>query len=236
MQNRNQFNQPTGSQVQGNNYQTANSTETLSSNYGPRHGNTYENRAHHYKPYTNERVSNLHHKPMYNPFHHPAGYRPSFEQPSHNYRGGQDSNYYGATERRRMESSMIQSNQNTIANEFMNSHANNKINTPLSPQPSAQRNLVPEQKDNIQRVSYRRPDQDIKEDITEQLRNHWFVDSRNIHIKVEHGEVTLLGTVPERKAKRKAADLAEDVRGVVHVENRLRVEVPEYLQHNRIDR
>jgi hypothetical protein len=43
-------------------------------------------------------------------------------------------------------------------------------------------------------------------------------------VRVESGEVTLSGTVDSRVARRRAEDLAEDVRGVGHVQNNLRVQ------------
>jgi len=49
-------------------------------------------------------------------------------------------------------------------------------------------------------------------------------------VQVSEGLVTLTGTVNSRTDKRRAEDIAEDVRGVKNVENRLRVE------HSDIDR
>jgi len=42
-------------------------------------------------------------------------------------------------------------------------------------------------------------------------------------VKVEDGEVTLAGTVPDRKSKRLAEAVAETVRGVVDIHNQLRL-------------
>jgi hypothetical protein len=70
---------------------------------------------------------------------------------------------------------------------------------------------------------YRRADQRIHEDVCERLSAHGGVDASGVEVKVEEGEVTLSGTVPERRMKRLAEDLAEAVLGVHDVHNHLRV-------------
>ncbi len=70
---------------------------------------------------------------------------------------------------------------------------------------------------------YTRSDERIREDVNENLTNDWAVDARNVRVKVEDGEVTLDGTVSTRLQKRRAEDCAEDVSGVGHVQNNLRV-------------
>jgi osmotically-inducible protein OsmY len=52
----------------------------------------------------------------------------------------------------------------------------------------------------------------------------WGVDASNITVAVNNGEVTLDGTVSTRLQKRRAEDCAEDVSGVKHVQNNLRVQ------------
>lgn len=74
---------------------------------------------------------------------------------------------------------------------------------------------------------YTRSDDRIKEDINEKL---WFddhLDASNIEIEVQNGEVTLTGTVEDRYSKRAAEDLIEDLSGVKHVQNNLRVDSSE---------
>jgi osmotically-inducible protein OsmY len=71
--------------------------------------------------------------------------------------------------------------------------------------------------------NYTRSDERIKEDINDRLSDDWFVDASDIDVTVQSGEVTLMGTVDERTAKRRAEDIAESVSGVKHVENRIRV-------------
>lgn len=70
---------------------------------------------------------------------------------------------------------------------------------------------------------YRRADDRIREELCERLEDHGAVDASNIEVKVESGEVTLEGTVSDRRSKRLAEALAEEVRGVVDVHNRLRL-------------
>jgi len=42
-------------------------------------------------------------------------------------------------------------------------------------------------------------------------------------VKVKNGEMTLSGTVDSRQARRHAEDLADEVSGIKHVQNNLRV-------------
>jgi osmotically-inducible protein OsmY len=72
--------------------------------------------------------------------------------------------------------------------------------------------------------AWRRSDQRIAEDVNDRLTDDPDVDASDIEVRVESGEVTLSGTVDSRVARRRAEDLAEDVRGVGHVQNNLRVQ------------
>jgi osmotically-inducible protein OsmY len=72
--------------------------------------------------------------------------------------------------------------------------------------------------------SYTRSDDRIREDINDNLTDDWGVDARNITVSVSNGEATLDGTVSTRLQKRRAEDCAEDVSGVKHVQNNLRVQ------------
>ena len=70
---------------------------------------------------------------------------------------------------------------------------------------------------------YRRSDERIKEDVSDRLAEHAYLDASDIEVAVKEGEVTLSGTVTHRRDKRAAEDLAEDVSGVKNVQNNLRV-------------
>ncbi len=71
---------------------------------------------------------------------------------------------------------------------------------------------------------YRRPDGRIHEDVCDRLAAHGNLDARRMTVSVEDGEVTLAGTVGDRRSKRLAEAVADTVRGVVDVHNRLRLE------------
>lgn len=68
---------------------------------------------------------------------------------------------------------------------------------------------------------YRRPDHLVEEDICELLKWDTEVDASDIEVFVLDGLVTLKGTVDNRHAKLKAEILANDVRGVIDVKNRI---------------
>jgi HSP20 family molecular chaperone IbpA len=73
---------------------------------------------------------------------------------------------------------------------------------------------------------FTRSDSRILEDVCELLMEHPEVDPTEIEVTVQAGEVTLTGTVTERRQKRLAEDVASEVMGVKDVANRLRVEDP----------
>jgi osmotically-inducible protein OsmY len=70
---------------------------------------------------------------------------------------------------------------------------------------------------------YTRSDDRIKEDVSDRLTDDPYVDASDIEVTVAGCEVTLNGTVNGRAARRRAEDIAEDVSGVRHVQNNLRV-------------
>ncbi|QDK47373.1 BON domain-containing protein [Bdellovibrio sp. ZAP7] len=72
--------------------------------------------------------------------------------------------------------------------------------------------------------SYTRSDDRIKEDVCEMLTRHSEIDANDIEVEVKNGEVTLSGTVNERRMKHMAEDLAERVSSVKEVTNNIRVQ------------
>ena len=70
---------------------------------------------------------------------------------------------------------------------------------------------------------YRRSDERILDDVAERLALNGEVDARDVRLAVNEGEVRLEGSVPSRSLKFMIEDLAASVRGVVDVDNRLRV-------------
>jgi BON domain len=60
--------------------------------------------------------------------------------------------------------------------------------------------------------------------VNDRLSDDPFVDGSEVEVSVSSCEVTLSGTVDSREAKRWAEDTAEQVSGVRHVQNNLRVQ------------
>ncbi len=71
--------------------------------------------------------------------------------------------------------------------------------------------------------NYTRSDERIRDDVNDALSDDGMVDASDVEVSVSKGEVTLNGHVDSRMAKRRAEDCAEDVSGVKHVQNNLRV-------------
>jgi len=71
---------------------------------------------------------------------------------------------------------------------------------------------------------YSRSDERIRDDVNDRLTDDPFLDATHIEVSVAGGEVTLAGTVTARGDKRRAEDLADEVSGVKHVQNNLRVQ------------
>jgi osmotically-inducible protein OsmY len=74
---------------------------------------------------------------------------------------------------------------------------------------------------------YKRSDGRIEEDVNDRLTDDPYLDASDIHVQVMDSEVTLSGTIIRREDKRRAEDLAEQVSGVTHVQNNLRVKPTE---------
>ncbi|GLQ55491.1 BON domain-containing protein [Devosia nitrariae] len=74
---------------------------------------------------------------------------------------------------------------------------------------------------------YKRSDARITEDVSDELSDDWRLDASDIEVDVTDGEVTLNGTVHSRQDKRLAEDLTDNVSGVRHVQNNLRIEPPQ---------
>lgn len=71
--------------------------------------------------------------------------------------------------------------------------------------------------------NYKRSDERIIEEINEMLTRHSSIDADDINVEVKDGEVTLSGSVPDRRMKHLAEDVAEGCFGVKDVTNNLRV-------------
>ena len=73
-------------------------------------------------------------------------------------------------------------------------------------------------------AGYTRSTERLLEDANERLMRDSSVDASKISVSCQDNEITLDGTVDSRAAKRRAEDIVEDISGVKHVQNNLRVE------------
>jgi hypothetical protein len=71
---------------------------------------------------------------------------------------------------------------------------------------------------------YTRSDDRIREDVNDRLTDDWQLDASNIDATVNNGEVTLAGTVDDIEDKHRAERIIENLSGVKHVQNNLRID------------
>ena len=71
---------------------------------------------------------------------------------------------------------------------------------------------------------YERSDERIREEVCDCLADDDNIDASEVEVSVQKGEVTLTGTVSERRAKRLAEDAAHGIKGVKDVHNQIRVQ------------
>jgi osmotically-inducible protein OsmY len=76
---------------------------------------------------------------------------------------------------------------------------------------------------------YKRSDDRIAEQVHDRLTDDPWVDATHVNVSVSGGEVTLSGTVEDREAKHRCERLIEDLPGVRHVQNNLRVDAGSYF-------
>jgi len=69
---------------------------------------------------------------------------------------------------------------------------------------------------------YKRSDERIREEVCDRLTEHGDIDASDIDVKVQNGEVTLTGTVPEKRFKHMVEQIVESLSGVQEVNNQLR--------------
>jgi len=78
-------------------------------------------------------------------------------------------------------------------------------------------------------------DEEIQEAVLLILKHNVYVNARNIKVSVNNSIVTLEGTVRSFWERTKAGDTAEDVVGVVAVNNQILVALPEVIPDNLIE-
>ncbi|WP_337188967.1 BON domain-containing protein [Phenylobacterium sp.] len=76
---------------------------------------------------------------------------------------------------------------------------------------------------------YQRSDDRIGDEVNQRLTDDAWLDASEVSCSVSGGEVTLSGTVRSREAKHRAERLVEDVSGVKHVQNNLRIDPGSYF-------
>lgn len=77
---------------------------------------------------------------------------------------------------------------------------------------------------------YSRSDERVREDVCDALTENDDVDATDVEVSVQAGEVTLTGTVQDRRQKRVAEDIVETCRGVKDVHNQLRIRQEQHAQ------
>lgn len=75
---------------------------------------------------------------------------------------------------------------------------------------------------------YQKSDDRILDEVCDRLTRHGQLDASDMEVNVNNGEVTLTGTVNDRRAKRMAEDTVESVSGVKDVHNELKVRQREH--------
>lgn len=76
---------------------------------------------------------------------------------------------------------------------------------------------------------YKRSDERISDDAHQRLTDDPWLDASNVNVSVSGGELTLSGTVENREAKHRAERCVEDISGVTHVQNNLRIDQGGFL-------
>lgn len=76
---------------------------------------------------------------------------------------------------------------------------------------------------------YQRSDERISEEVHQRLTDDPWLDASEVSCSVSGGEVTLSGTVESREAKHRAERIVEDLSGVKHVQNNLRIQSGNYF-------
>tara|TARA_B110001454_G_C12723340_1_gene436880 strand:+ start:94315 stop:95052 length:738 start_codon:yes stop_codon:yes gene_type:complete len=79
---------------------------------------------------------------------------------------------------------------------------------------------------------FKRSDDRIREEVSEALFHDHAVDASEIEVAVNDGEVTLKGTVSERRMKRLAEDCVEKVAGVKDVRNEIRIQASPFADRS----
>lgn len=74
---------------------------------------------------------------------------------------------------------------------------------------------------------YQRSEERIREDVCDRLGDDYQLDASDIEVRVSGSTVTLSGTVNDKRQKRHAEDIVENISGVREVENNLKIKTGE---------
>jgi hypothetical protein len=99
--------------------------------------------------------------------------------------------------------------------------------------PRYEGSFVPQRTDQPRRYprgpkGYRRSDERVREDVCDRLYHSLDLDSSDVEVRVQNGEVILTGSVPDRSMKYRIESMIEDVSGVIDVTNQIRVKQQQY--------
>lgn len=136
------------------------------------------------------------------------------------YGGGQARPYYGADRSPDYSGRMSQGNFGGSGNYGMGSESSGRTQNHTGRGPR----------------NYQRSDERIRDDVNEELTRHPGIDASEIDVRVDNGEVTLTGTVDDRRAKRMAEDVAESCSGVKDVHNQLHIDQAQSQAQSRSSR
>lgn len=98
--------------------------------------------------------------------------------------------------------------------------------TAHGPRPYLTGNVTWDTRSSFKRVGpkgYKRSDDRLREDICEKLTEDERIDATDIDVIITNAEVTLNGTVHTKEERRRAELLIDDIIGVTHVQNNLRI-------------
>lgn len=104
-----------------------------------------------------------------------------------------------------------------------NSYLSDRSHEDSEPRPERSHGSTPKSFSGRGPKGFKRSDERIKEEVCEMLTRDHFINAEDIEVEVTDGEVTLSGSVSERRMKHLAEDCVERALGVKDVINNIRV-------------
>lgn len=142
--------------------------------------------------------------------------------PRQSYGGGYGASNYGSGS----PGSIIPPRQYDHDDRGFFDRASDEVMSWLGDDDAARRRKMDSREDHRGRgpANYARSSERLQEDACERLTRDPHIDASKINVTCTDKEITLDGTVESRSAKRRAEDIIDDITGVKHVQNNLRVE------------